>query len=54
MSKHDRVLCLVQTLENCRAELDRIEAFVAAAHLDAALNALRRHTASTVEVSKVE
>ena len=42
MSEQDRVNQLVATLTGCLAELDRIEAHIAGAHLDSALQALRR------------
>jgi hypothetical protein len=33
---------LIESLESCLAELDRIEAHFSAAHVETALNALRR------------
>lgn len=42
MSKHDRLQKLVDTMTSCLAELDSMEAYVAGAHLDSALQALRR------------
>lgn len=45
MSKHDRMQKLVDTMTRCLAELDSMEAYVAGAHLDTALQALQRHLA---------
>jgi flagellar biosynthesis regulator FlbT len=42
VSEHDRMQKLVDTMTSCLAELDSIDAHVAGAHLDAALQALRR------------
>jgi hypothetical protein len=54
VSDQDRANQLVATLTGCLAELDRIEAHIAGAHLDSALQALRRQfdlpsKASTLE-----
>lgn len=42
MNKPADVEALVQTLETCLADLDRLGAYIPAAHVDAALNALHR------------
>jgi dsRNA-specific ribonuclease len=42
VSKHDRFQKLVDTMTSCLAELDSMEAYVAGAYLDSALQALRR------------
>jgi len=42
VSKHDRMQKLVDTMTSCLVELDSLEAYVAGAHLDSALQALRR------------
>lgn len=41
MPNHERAQKITTILTDCLAELDNIEATVAAAHLDSALNALR-------------
>lgn len=40
MSKNDRVADLIATLTNQLTELDALDASIAAAHLDSAINAL--------------
>jgi hypothetical protein len=54
VSENDRVRELVDALTKCLAELDSIDAPVAAAHLDAALQALRRQFGLSPNTSDTE
>ncbi|MBB4859746.1 hypothetical protein HNO88_003075 [Novosphingobium chloroacetimidivorans] len=54
MCDSHRVEDLTETLTKCLAALDEIGAQVAAAHVDAALHALRRQFDSTQEISTSE
>jgi hypothetical protein len=54
VSEYDHVEKLAVTLADCLAELDRLEAHIAAAHLDSALQALHRHAPALRKVSNPE
>lgn len=41
MFENDRVQKLIETLTNCLSELDEVDAPIAAAHVDSALQALQ-------------
>ena len=54
MTKHDSARNIVEELQQKLAELDAIGAEVAAAHLDSAIQALRRQFQLNLEYSDTE